>query len=648
MLGLLLPALLVASPALPDAVHVKTLQASFSHENAYALSDGKLWVKPNPLTAGARGEWALFEGKGVPFGKKAKSFGAADRLVAFSTEGLMVVALSDKGRLYLWQPTLFEDTVWQERVGTPLPGPLMLPPSRDWAFSMSLQVAPKKRRTPMHDIVSYYEDTAGNKVEFGFTATVYTLDPDGQRIRYWDTGLPPAFYKAFATPERGRFVAERLSASGSTLAVIDRAGRMFTRMFDYEMNGACPGLRYTFEPRKQGDGILPLFEAERVLPLEGWRAQPPVPLEGQAELTSNVSLHLTGKGNAARELRVQGRDGAGRLGYHFKALFDAAWQFQPTGEAYDPKLVLARGAPPVGRQLAHDYTGTLSQPGAAPLPVELLGFYAFDTPATLRVRAGSTSLELTLHTFDAWGPTVQQADHPDLVGHALGEPKLLVGTLEVPDALLQSEEPETKRIVDTYFRRLHRMHLAFSLAADDVRVDAWTRPVQRTDTRYFNYALRVPLRLELTRTPGPDELALYRETNFTRLAEAPSLEVEGLDALTAADGPRLDAALARNRALLAQIRKSGLERRLTHLGAGAFSATAAALFVPVNAVSDFLDLPARQPLAGGLALTGGALLRDYSRMNLTRVLSSPEDERRAVKRLQARIREYERRRAKLR
>ena len=62
--------------------------------------------------------------------------------------------------------------------------------------------------------------------------------------------------------------------------------------------------------------------------------------------------------------------------------------------------------------------------------------------------------------------------------------------------------------------------------------------------------------------------------------------------------------------------------------------------MPINAISDALGLPSRQPLAGGLALTGGALLRNYAALNLRRVVSGPEDEARAIGILQTRVRLY--------
>jgi hypothetical protein len=641
--------LTLAIATLPERIVIKTHDQSFSWENDYALKDGKLWVKPNPLGAGIKGEWALFDGTGVPGGKKAASFRSDSRLVAFATEGLMVAAVSDEGRFYFWQPTLFEQpTVWHDEAGQPLAGPLLLPPHRDWTFSLSVAVAPKKRLTPMHDIDAYWEDLAGNKIEFGFTATIYVLDPDGQRIRFWDTGLPPAFYKAFATPERGRFIAERIAASGSTVFVVDKSGKMFTRMFDYEMFGACPGLRFTFENKrrtKNADEVLSLFEAERTLPLPSWREQPPLPLEGKAQATTAISIHMTGKGNAARELRVRGRDASGRYGYFFKPVFGEKWSFAPTEERFDDAVAIANPAPArvLGRPLDKTYAGQLKQEGAAALPVELRDFYYYETPATLRVNAGGKTLDLTLHTFDGWGPTVEQSEHPSLVGSAFGEPKLLLATLEIPAALLNSTDPAVKQVIDLYFRRFHRAHLALSVSADDRKVELRTRAVQRTSTEYLDYTVRTPIELTATRDIPPDELKAYDQTNLVHLTADPSLRVDEAHA----DAAALDAALERNRALLAAIRKQELDDKLAHAGHGALAGAAGAVFVPANALVSALGVPRKQALVGGLSMTGGELLFDYASMNVKMVVSTPDDYKRAVGILDERIRHYEGLRARL-
>ena len=443
----------------------------------------------------------------------------------------------------------------------PLPGALLLPGARDWTFSMSLNVAPKKRRTPMHDLDAYYEDTAGNKIEFGFTATVYMLDPDGQRIRYWDTGLPPAFYRAFATPERGRFVAERLSASGSTLLVIDASGKMYTRMFDYEMYGACPGLK--LHVREE--------EAARRRPTGSSRSSRRC---GCCRSRAGASRSGSGRGPSPADAEHQhpphrqGQRGAraarpgARLGRPLRLLLQAdlratSGSSRPPASSMRPLLARTWGA---ARVKAGSWSTTTparsSQPGQPPLSVELLRFYYYDTPATLRVHPGDQTFDLALHTFDGWGPTVQQKEHPSSRRQPYGRAEALGRDAGDPRRPAASEEPEVKRILDTYFRRLHHVHEAFTLTADDARVELITRPIQRRGTGFLDYAVRIPLKAVLSRSSHPEELALYAETNFTHLTEAGELVVAELSTLTAQDAPRLATALARNEALLAEIRRS--------------------------------------------------------------------------------------------
>ena len=180
--------------------------------------------------------------------------------------------------------------------------------------------APWKRLTPMHekDIVTYWEDIDGNKTEFGFTATIYVVDPDGQRIRYVDTGLPPSWHKAFSSPERGRFIIENMSSAASTVFVINKTGKMYTRMIDYEMEGGSPALKYVYKrgKRTKNNKPVPLMGSVRTLPLSDWREQEPIKdilnnKYGKAAITKNITILLSGKGNAARELRVQGRNAKG-------------------------------------------------------------------------------------------------------------------------------------------------------------------------------------------------------------------------------------------------------------------------------------------------------------------------------------------------
>jgi hypothetical protein len=156
--------------------------------------------------------------------------------------------------------------------------------------------------------------------------------------------------------------------------------------------------------------------------------------------------------------------------------------------------------------------------------------------------------------------------------------------------------------------------------------------------------VRAPIEITATRDIPPEELRLYEQTNLVHLTADPSLRVDEAHA----DAAALDAALERNRALLAAIRKQELDDKRSHLEHGALAAVAGNAFIPVNAFASVLGVPKKQALVGGISLTGGDLLFDYASMNVKMVVSTPDDYKRAVAILEERIRRYEGLRARLR
>jgi hypothetical protein len=206
---------------------------------------------------------------------------------------------------------------------------------------------------------------------------------------------------------------------------------------------------------------------------------------------------------------------------------------------------------------------------------------------------------------------------------------------------MTSADPDEKKLVDTYLRRFQHVHQAFSISADDGRVDLHSRPLQRKSTGTLDYAFRTPLEMSVTRRVSPEELARCEATNFTHLAASPGLVLPDPASLGPADVPRVEEALRRNQALLEEVQARQRAARAEALKSGVVSGLASAVFVPVNAASDVLRLPSLNPLAGGLSLTGGRVLEDYAAMNLKRVVSTPDDSRRAAAILRQRISEYQ-------
>ena len=644
-----------APEKLPDDIYFKNLKQGFSCEYLYVLKDGKIWIKPNKRNTGIAGDWELFNKTGVPWGKNASSFRDTDRIVQFSTEGTMITAVSNQGRFYIWQPTLTENTTWSDKTGSPFTDILFLPENKTWCFSLSTMTAPWKRITPMsaNDIVSYWEDIDGNRTEFGFTATIYMVDPGGQIIRYTDTGLPASWSRAFASPERGRFIIENLSASASAVFVINKSGRMYTRMFDYELEGGCPALRFVYkrEKRTGGEDIAPLMESIRTLPLPDWREQEPVEeillnrknRSGKAAITKNITILLTGKGNSARELRVQGRDSKGYYGYWKKMISGSKWEFVRTDELFDETEIITDYPEelPGGKTQDKNYKGKLTKSGEADLSVELIGFYYFNTPATLRVHSNGKFFDLIFHTVDLWSPAVQKKYIPELIGHPSGEPKLLQGAIEIPPDLLNSSDPEIKNIIDNYFLEFNLQPIAFTVSADDRKVFIKSKILQRSLYKSMDYELRGCIKIDLVNDDydkNPDA-----EKFFTPMAIRPGLEIPADTAsLTKKDIPAVDKLIELNKNALEEIQNINKKLKRENCTSGCVSSCILPVYYIFNGIVTVIGLPhwdlgdsspgtaENITQLGGVSYTGGTPLTEHASMNIKEAFDDSDDYRNAA------------------
>jgi hypothetical protein len=394
--------LAAANPAnLPAKVNLKTRFESLGGRNEVALREGRIWLR----NRGSQANWTQLPPDGLPSGDK--KFQRPRSISEISADGDNLIAVSESGGVYYmkfstskwifddWGPTLFTGVL---RVDFP---------HRSIAIS---------HRGPE---AAYYEDIDGNQFPISQgVSTLYALSEDGRRILYADPWLPPKWDHVICPPLRGRFTAEALDASASTLFVADRTGRMFTRLADFDSLGDDPFLSYTYE-RGFRKGAQ-----TRTLPPEDWREQPPIP----GKMTTRISILQTGKGNASRELRVQGVDAKGVGGYWSKGIFEASWTFVSTGDPVaDTDLIDTGGSTRVGASesalgpvLDRNYVGELRS-GLAPasLKVELLGYQPDCSPATLRWSMGDESTDTTLHTRSG----LRTSDHRTFKGTALWTPK---------------------------------------------------------------------------------------------------------------------------------------------------------------------------------------------------------------------------------
>ncbi len=357
---MILALLLLAAPPLPERVWLKTYDRQFTAKYDLAIYNGQIWWKPIESK-----EWALFPPAGLP---ADKSFKTPDYVTEISADGDNLVALDKSGRLYYAKlDTLKWTAEW---------GPLLLD------GPLYIDEAAGERMAMSHRKMAF-EDIDGNShgVIVGVT-TLYLLTNGGTRLVYTDPWLPPKKRHFVCLPEHGRFRAAAVSASASTVFVMDAAGRSYTKLGDFDTMGLDPVLRYGWE-RERRTGLL--NDDVYSLPAHQWVAQPPLP--GPA--TTAITIHQTGLGNDSRELRVGAPDG-----YWKKPITGATWEKVETGTPApgDPvKPEAQTWLPPHTKTMKGTYEGQ---------PVLLEEFAPDCAPATLTIGAE----KMTLYFLQDWEP----------------------------------------------------------------------------------------------------------------------------------------------------------------------------------------------------------------------------------------------------
>lgn len=398
----------VSEPSdLPEAVTIKTATEAFTHHYYVALRDGRIWLKrradapkvvlkPDDTNKEQLayndvppGPWLLLPPDGQPHpGRELPIFKRppVGRLVSITADGDNLIAIDEARRVHYVK--LYDLENWLPRWG--------LPRGDHLDVSKDIKVVAISQRGEFNE---YYEDIDGNRHPIGAgVTTFYGLRADGRMIQYADPWLNGGFGHYIDGPLRGKFIAENLSASASTLFVIDRSGRMFTRLIDYDTRGdnpAWPIIKYTY---KRGD--YP-GDTVRVLPSEGWREQPTIRPE-QGRITRRITILQTGKGNAERELRVQGLDNQGNSGYFKKKIFAAEWEFVADANAGQPdadELLDTLAKPREAPSFDHVFKGKVTSWGLSQNAwMEIEQFNPFSENHDVLIGVGADSVRLKLYT----------------------------------------------------------------------------------------------------------------------------------------------------------------------------------------------------------------------------------------------------------
>lgn len=465
---------------LPEQVYIKTLTQTFCRDYQFCIVDGRIYYKLMPGAEYSNPglvetDWQLLGETGLPTPRKASDFplpteiveisADADTLLAFDSDGGMYQMFTNTnapGRPFEW----IWDFGWPER--THLVQNQLVKNKRAWTLAARRQ-----------DVL-WHEDIYGNPHHYGTMGieTIYFLTEDGQHIRFTDSGLPADFSRSLQGPEEGTFIAENLSASASTLFVINKAGTMYTRLADFDTIGCDPMFfKYTYErlPQKY-DGTQYLSNySPWALPSEPWLRQPDIPLEGQARLTRHITILQNGQGNGARELRVAGTNAQGETGYYSKAIFahkPQDWTFvaAPLQLAEDTFLpVTAEGVPQEvldnlsGPSQKLCFSGSLWQEGhrIPELTCTIKDFIMSEGACTLELSYRDETKAITLHPVEMWSYMFRHDPGLD------GTQKNFFITIEYPASSLESKYPEFQTILHKLFADKNKVVFSSHAAATE-------------------------------------------------------------------------------------------------------------------------------------------------------------------------------------
>jgi hypothetical protein len=427
---------------LPEKIYFRNKTENFNSDNEFVIKEGVIWYRKR----GVEGLW-----KPLPLHPELltpKEIGTdSEHFVAIDQSGT-IFSIKDNAR-----SAEITEKDWRKTWGSPLwTGPGMNIPlsTKSWEISFF---------SPSED--KYYLDPAGNKHAIGVgCSSLYLLSRDGQRITYLDPWLPSDLSYEICSPVRGLFQSEKLSASGSTIFVINKYGDMFTRSYDFDISGGNDViLNYTYEYKKQSAAqgeespifYGPLF-TQRVISTEGWESHPKI----NGKITDNITIYK-GK-DKSRILRVEGEIGNGVTGYFEKGLDEKEWKFFATGKPFQGNVLFNSDKDTSNLSLGSDESKKFSLKGPD-LKMEIMNFHPYCSPAELKVTfSNGKILSLKLHTRE----TVRQfaRDRGLTV-----DPLPLNGAIEVPQDITQKlptlGDPEREFILK-YFKGKRFTNIAVS------------------------------------------------------------------------------------------------------------------------------------------------------------------------------------------
>ncbi len=449
--------------AFPDEITFKNKIETFTHKHMLVIKDGRIWIKDRRNSS----PWKLLNGNGLP---TLKGFESPTDVVSINADGNNLIALDADNYLYLMKFDFMKHDSWKWKfeIGLPFKDKMKIPETaRAWAVSHR------------GDVSKYYEDIDGNKFKVTIgVSTIYVLQENGTKISYVDPWIPPNLNHKFSTPLKGRFVATNLSASSSTVFIINDSGEMYTRLYDYDNAGENPVFSYTYRPRKIKTTDSGCIFRPRKLPAELWKEQPKI----DGLITKQIAIVQNGIGNAGRELRVEGINDNGQSGYFYKQIFDNEWKFQIDDHEITHSLLDTNISTPLAEQINRDYKGQMRRANRK-MDIELLDFHHHTNAGIFQFRANGTVYSAPIY--------VRRLKYKKS-----GKIKMKA-TIILPDSFMKDKSREAKKI-KRYFFGKKTQYVSLQLTIDGQNIKARSSATAKSRSRTHGEEFeRSPLTLNL-------------------------------------------------------------------------------------------------------------------------------------------------------
>ncbi len=585
----------------PKKLYITTTSQTFTDEYQFCLQNGRIWEKNKKVP-----EWKLFLGTGLPFSsdstKKTNWFAPPQIITEISCDDDILTAFDNRGwmyRIYLKKLPAAKYLQWENNFGWPVKEQVKLnslvKDKRAWGISV--------RRSE----ILWYEDRYGNRHHWGTMglATMYFLTADGQRILFTDSGMPVDFSNSILGPERGSFIAENLATSGSTIFLINKEGKMYTRLIDFDTMGCDPMFfKYTYHKEKQpykGDEYISNF-THWALPNEDWKEQPYITLTGKARLSRFISIRQDGKGNFARTLRVAGISSTGKTGFYYKELAEKKWKFQEaplqlkTTDFLPLALPENKQTKEIKKQIFCDhgksqnisYSGNIYNEKGSKIENITCSIPDFTMTSegncTLSISNGKETKHFTLYPVEMWTYNVRFNPGYD------GTPKYYFITASFDKNEITSDDKNFEKILQTLFASKNKELFAYSAEATSDYFELYTK--NKTSS---NYSIFLASSTDLQKE-AVDQTTLKTLSRFSTYPlnkyNSSSLLLNTNKTYTITDGVDIAEKITNNekyvKELLQIIRKNNKEKKQTNISRWGYNA--ADLIMTVTLLNQ-LDFP---------------------------------------------------------